>query len=141
MNLIATLMSKFKFVCRRILDLEEEVLQLRERVASTAPQGTEVSDGPTNSALAVSSSPRASQRQIEIDSNANPNKNATSTGTVSTAQSSINLNGGSSNIIATPLPRTLNGLELGSDCIRDLFSLWVSPLLNFQLQPKLKLTR
>lgn len=112
---------EFKSVCRRILDLEEEVLLLRQKVASTTPQGAEISDRSANSALAVSSSPRLSQ--IEIDSSVNPIINTNSTDTISTAKSSTDNGGLSNEVVATPLPRTLKGLKLESNYISDLFNL------------------
>lgn len=121
-NFVSILLFEFKSVCRRILDLEEEVLLLRQKVASTTPQGAEISDRSANSALAVSSSPRLSQ--IEIDSSVNPIINTDSTDTISTAKSSTDLNGGLSiEVVATPLPRTLKGFELQSNFIKDLFNL------------------
>lgn len=119
---------------KRISDLEEEVLLLRQKLASTTPQGIEISDEATNSTLGVFSSPRPSR--IVRDSSANPNRNTTFTEAASTAQSSTDVNGVLS---TTPLPRKLIGLELGSNTIRDLFAFYFNnyasllPVLNSRI--------
>lgn len=116
------LLSEFKFICRRISDLEEEVLLLKQRMGSNIPHEAEASDRPNSSALAISSSPRGSR--IETDSSANPGRNTISTDITSTRHPSTNVNSGlSPTVIISPSPRMLTGFELGSDFIRDLFTL------------------
>lgn len=115
------LLAELGSICRRIIELEAETYILRQRLASITPHGIEISDRPTNSILPIPL--EANAIGDNLDDNPEQNPDATSTNSSHDAGPSNHLTERLTNGLNPPFTRTLNGMELASNFIGDLFTL------------------